>query len=300
MNTKRKQTVEIIGAPLDLGQSLRGVDMGPSAVRYAGLAKRLETLGYRVRDVGNVQTPVRDHLSRTAKDHFAAPIHDACEVLYKAVSQALEREELPIVLGGDHSIAIGSVGGASQSGAMGLLWIDAHADFNTPDVSPSGNIHGMPLAILNGHGDPTLVNVGRPGAKVDPNDVVIIALRDLDAIERLRLLESGMHIFTMREIDERGIAAVTREALERLRHRERLHVSLDLDSVDPAFAPGVGTPVTGGLSTREAHLLMEIIAEDGRVGSLDVVEINPILDVRNRTAGLAADLVASLLGKRIL
>lgn len=285
---------------MDLGQRLRGVDVGPSAIRYAGLARRLEKLNYSVVDCGNIPVPVQGTLHLHKGSDFVGPISLVCEMLYEEVSDAIATGDLPVVMGGDHSIAIGSVGGATQSGPVGLLWIDAHADFNTPDGSPSGNIHGMPLAVLTGHGVQQLVDVGRPGAKIEPENVVLIAVRDLDFEERRKLRESRMGIFTMREIDERGIATVAREALGRLRHVQRLHVSLDVDSIDPNYAPGVGTPVPGGLNTREAHLLMELIAEDGRLGSVDVVEINPILDTRNRTATIAADLLASLFGKTIL
>ena len=295
-----QQTVRLIGVPMDLGQSLRGVDVGPSAVRNAGLAERLQNLNYQVQDLGNILVPVRAALPACQGMDFVRPIRAVCNLLYQAVAETIEAGELPVVLGGDHSIAIGSVGGASDAGPVGVLWIDAHADYNTPEASPSGNIHGMPLAILTGRGPRALVDVGRPGPKVAPTDVVLIAVRDLDREERRILRESQMGIFTMREIDENGIASVTRMALDRLSHVPRLHVSLDIDSLDPLYAPGVGTPVAGGLSTREAHLLMEIVAEDGRVGSVDVVEINTILDVRNRTAVLAADLLASLLGKTIL
>ncbi len=285
---------------MDLGQSLRGVDVGPSAVRYAGLTERLRKLNYNVLDCGNVPVPVRDTLVSSEESDFVRPIRASCSMLYEEVSIALAAGDLPVVLGGDHSIAIGSVGGATHAGPAGVIWVDAHADYNTPVSSPSGNIHGMPLAILTGHGTSELINVGRPGAKVAPKDVMLIALRDLDAHERKELRKSGMGLYTMREIDERGMAAVTREALSRLKHLARIHVSFDMDSIDPNYAPGVGTPVAGGLSTREAHLLTELIAEDGRLGSVDVVEINPILDVRNRTATLAAELLASLLGKTIL
>jgi len=203
-------------------------------------------------------------------------------------------------MGGDHSIAIGTIGGITHHEPAGILWVDAHADYNTPETSPSKNIHGMPLAILTGRGPEKLVNVGRPGAKIAHEDVVMIALRQIDAIERKYLRKSNMGLYTMREIDEHGIARVVRKALKRLRHHTRIHVSFDVDSIDPLFAPGVGTPVPGGLSIREAHLLMELLAEDGRLCSADIVEINPILDNQNRTAILAAELMASLLGKRIV
>ncbi len=295
-----QRTIHLIGVPMDLGQSLRGVDVGPSAIRYAGLTQMLQKLNYIVVDCGNMTVPVRDTLALHHGLDFIRPISEVCELLYRQVASVISDGYLPLVMGGDHSIAVGSVGGATHDCPAGLLWIDAHADFNTPDISLSGNIHGMPLSILIGRGAPELVNAGRLGPKVEPENVVLIAVRDLDAAERRKLRESRMGIYTMREIDERGIAAVACEALERLSHVARLHVSLDMDSLDPHYAPGVGTPVTGGLNTREAHLLMELIAEDGRLGSIDVVEINPILDIQNRTATLAADLLASLLGKTIL
>ena len=203
-------------------------------------------------------------------------------------------------MGGDHSIAIGTVGGASHSRPTGVVWIDAHADFNTPATSPSGNIHGMPLAVLCGLGPDSLVQVGRAEAKITPRDVVLISLRAVDRRERQRLVSRRFGVYTMREIDEQGIGTITRAALDRLRHHKHLHVSLDMDSIDPLFAPGVGTPVPGGLSAREGHLLMELLADDGRVDSIDVVEINPLLDENNRTAKLATQLLASLLGKTIL
>ena len=290
--------IRLIGVPMDLGQDLRGVDMGPSALRYAGLADRLTQLGYTVEDYGNIETAVRTTVS--GADDLVMPIRAACETLYQAVQQTIEAGRIPLVMGGDHSSAIGTIGGTTHDGPTGVLWIDAHADFNTMNSSPSGNIHGMPLAVLCGMGVPPLVNVGRPGAKIRPQDVVIIALRDADAQERRMLRASHLGLFTMRDIDEMGVAEVVRQALDRLKDHSRIHVSLDIDSIDPMFAPGVGTPVQGGLSPREAHLIMELIAEDGRLASAGVVEINPILDERNRTARLATDLLASLFGQTIL
>jgi arginase len=273
--------------------------MGPSALRYAGLARRIENLGYEVEDVGNVsvKTALRQEKSGLG---FINEIRDACALVYEAGRRALDEGCLPLFLGGDHSIAMGTVGGVTHNSPAGLLWIDAHGDYNTPDTSPSGNIHGMPLAVLCGQGAPELVDLGRPGYKVNPEDVMIIGLRDLDATERTMMRESGMGLYTMREIDERGLADVTHEALIRLAHCRTLHISLDMDSIDPMYAPGVGTPVQGGLTFREAHLLMESLADDGRVASVDVVEVNPILDEKNRTAQMAVQLVASLLGKKIL
>jgi len=293
--------IRIIGVPMDLGQSLRGVDMGPSALRYAGLASRLQRLGHQVEDAGNIEVPVRGTVPEPGQGLVFLPqIVQTCELIYAAGRQAVADGFLPIFLGGDHSMSIGTVGGISHDRTTGLLWIDAHGDYNTPDTSPSGNIHGMPLATLRGLGAAELVNIGRPGPKIDPEDVLVIGLRDLDVTERRLLKQSRMGLYTMREIDERGIADVAREALRRLNHVDRIHVSLDMDSLDPVYAPGVGTPVPGGLSYREAHLLMEILADHGRVGSIDVVEVNPMLDDKNRTAQVAVTLLTSLLGKSII
>ncbi|MEM7346203.1 MAG: arginase [Chloroflexota bacterium] len=294
------QAIRIIGVPMDLGQARRGVDMGPSALRYAGLGNRLRRLGHTIEDQGDIPTPVRDTLPPEGGLAFLPAVVESCEAIYQAGRAAIEAGSFPLFLGGDHSIAVGTVGGVTHTESTGLLWIDAHGDFNTPDTSPSGNVHGMPLAALLGHGDATLVNVGRPGQKLKTSDIVLLGIRDLDTQERILLKEQGVKVYTMREIDERGLAPVAREALEYLSHCERLHVSLDMDSLDPSEAPGVGTPVPGGLTYREAHLLMEIIADCACVTSADVVEINPILDDRNHTAELAVELMASLLGKSIL
>ncbi len=290
----------IVGVPMDLGQSRRGVDMGPGAVRYAGLKRRLKGLGCSVRDCGNVEIPVRDTLPSSGGLAFLPSVVEACEAIYTRGREALAAGDVPIFLGGDHSIALGTVAAASESGPTGVLWIDAHGDFNTPETSPSGNLHGMPLAALTGTGVPEMVDLGRPGAKVSAQNVMLIGIRDLDPEERIALRASGAGVYTMREIDDRGIGPVAREALGRLGHLSRVHVSLDMDALDPREAPGVGTPVTGGLSYREAHLLMEIIAESANVGSIDVVEINPILDHSNRTAELATELLLSVLGQTII
>lgn len=293
-------TVSIIGVPMDLGQSRRGVDMGPSALRYAGLDNRLRRLGHQVIDKGNINIPVRDTLPPEGGLAFLPAVVRAGEVMYQAGQAAIQAGHLPLFIGGDHSIAVGTLGGVTHTGPAGLIWIDAHGDFNTPESSPSGNLHGMPLAALLGLGAAELVNLGRPSPKLQPTEVVLVGVRSLDSEEKVTLRKSGIKIYTMREIDERGIAAVAREALERLSHLPRLHVSLDMDSLDPREAPGVGTPVPGGLTSREAHLLMEIIADCACVGSIDVVEINPILDERNQTAKIAVELIASLLGQTIL
>lgn len=301
--------VRILGIPMDLGQQRRGVDMGPSAVRYAGLFERLERIGCAVEDVGNVQVRERDE--RAVRAHYGRQVGEpglrhlpevvaACQAIYDVAKTCAASPEIPVFLGGDHSIAIGTVAGAAAHGPLGLIWVDAHGDFNTPASTPSGNIHGMPVAVLTGHGHEDLVNLGHAGPKLRPQDVVMIGIRDLDGDERRMLVDSGITVYTMRDVDELGMATVVRRALSRLNHLERIHVSFDMDAMEPVEAPGVGTPVTGGLTIREAHLLMEILAESGKVRSLDVVEINPILDDGNRTAELAVDLIASLLGQRIL
>jgi arginase len=295
------QTIRIIGVPMDLGQNRRGVDMGPSAARYAGLQARLEQLGHTVYDEGNIQVPNPEEHAAEGTDKRLTAVAAACQTIYEMGTKCVDQGDFAIYLGGDHSISIGSIAAAAQhDDQVGVIWIDAHADFNTPQSSPSGNIHGMPVAALIGEGAEPLVNVGYPGPKLQAAHIVQIGIRDLDMPERDRLAQSGISVFTMRNLDELGMAAVARQALNRLRHLKRIHISLDMDSLDPDEAPGVGTPVPGGLSYREAHLLMEILGDNGRVQSLDIVEINPILDDRNKTAELAVQLAASLLGQRIL
>jgi arginase len=274
--------------------------MGPAALRYAGLESKLAALGYQVRDSGNIEVPIRETVVNEQHQHFLPSIRTTCRKVYETVQAAVAQGHIPLLLGGDHTLAIGSIGGNSHAAPVGLIWIDAHGDFNTPQSTITGNIHGMTLALLLGAGYPELVNVGRPGPVLQPEDVVMIGIRDLDPEERTRLSDSGITVYTMRDIDERGIGTVTREALERLEHRERLHVSLDMDALDPQAAPGVGTASPGGLTYREAQLLMEVVADSGRCSALDIVEINPILDQHNQTARLAVDLAASLFGKRIL
>lgn len=294
------KSICVIGVPMDLGQARRGVDMGPAALRYAGLTRRLQGLGCSIRDCGNVEIPLRDTLLDAGERSFLPAVAQACEAIYRRGQETLAGGDIPLYLGGDHSIAMGTVGAASQGLTTGLLWIDAHADFNTPESSPSGNIHGMPLAALTGHGPVELTEIGRPGIKIPTENAVLLGLRDLDQAEKVVLRQSGMKIYTMREIDERGIGRVAQDAVDYLGRLEHVHVSLDMDCLDPSEAPGVGTPVPGGLSYREAHLLMEMISESLTVGSLDVVEINPILDNRNQTAELAIELILSVLGKTII
>ena len=285
---------------MDLGQNRRGVDMGPSAIRYAGLQTRLERLGHIVHDEGNVVVPnPEEEVAEGSKNRLKA-VTAVCQNIYEIANKCTKQGDFTLFLGGDHSISMGSIAAAAQNETVGVIWIDAHADFNTFETSPSGSIHGMPVAALVGDGDKALVNIGYPGAKLKSSHIVQIGIRDLDEGERQRLLHSGINVFTMRHVDELSMAAVARQALDRLRHLKRLHISFDMDSLDPDEAAGVGTPVPGGLSYREAHLLMEILGDSGRVRSLDIVEINPILDDRNKTAELAVELAASLLGQRIL
>jgi arginase len=295
-----KRNIRIIGVPMDLGQSRRGVDMGPSAARYAGLQARLERLGHTVFDEGNVQVPNPEETVAQTGIKRLKTVTAVCQNIYDIARKCVLADEFAIFLGGDHSISIGSIAAQSQDEPLGVIWVDAHGDFNTPESSPSGNIHGMPVAALVGEGPEPLVNVGTTGAKLKPRQIVQIGIRDLDDPERERLARSGISVFTMRHVDEMGMASVARQAIDRLRHFSRIHVSLDMDSLDPEQAPGVGTAVPGGLSYREAHLLMEILGDSGRVQSMDIVEINPILDTMNRTAELAVELAASLLGQRIL
>ena len=291
--------VQVIGVPMDLGQNRRGVDMGPSAVRYAGLKQRLERLQLAVHDEGDVHVPNPDEDQVATATGRYQTVAAVCQEAYEIAYRCWEEHEFALFLGGDHSISIGTVAAAARGGSVGVIWVDAHGDFNTPATSPSGNIHGMPVAALIGDGAPELVNVGFAGAKVQPAHIVQVGIRDLDALERVRLRESGITVYTMRDIDEEGMAHIAQQALARLGHLDRIHVSLDMDSLDPESAPGVGTPVPGGLSYREAHLLMEILGDSGKVGSMDIVEVNPILDDSNRTAMLAVELAASLLGQRI-
>ncbi|MCX7792506.1 MAG: arginase [Chloroflexaceae bacterium] len=297
-------TVAIIGVPIDLGAGRRGVDMGPSAMRYAGLRARLETLGYHVRDLGNLPVPMVETSAPPppeARLRYLEPVADACAALAETVAAMVARGHVPLILGGDHSLAIGSVSGSARDRDLGLIWIDAHADFNTAETTPSGNIHGMSLATLVGRGHPLLTGLARRVPAVRPERVALIGVRDLDPLERAALRASDLHVFTMHEIDRQGMAAVIEEAVHHVSQDVAgFHVSLDLDVVDPREAPGVGTPVFGGISRREAHLAMEVLALSGGVRSLDVVEVNPILDDRNTTAELAVELILSALGKRIL
>ncbi len=299
--------IRIIGVPLDLGQSRRGVDMGPSAMRVAGLEAKLEALGYDVKDAGNV--PVALAETKAEGDPHAKylkEITETCSKEAELVVKTLEGGAIPIVLGGDHSIAMGTVSGVAEfyrrkNQRIGLLWIDAHTDINTPDSSPSGNVHGMPLGAIMGLFPSPLTDLYGFSPKVQPQNCVLVGIRDVDNFERENIRKSGVHVFTMRDIDERGMRTVMEEAL-RLAGRGTVgyHVSLDLDWIDPEDAPGVGTPVWGGATYREGHLAMEIIADHGRMLSFEMVEVNPVLDERNQTAELAVELALSAFGKKIL
>lgn len=295
-----QRTIRILGVPMDLGQSRRGVDMGPSALRYAHLQARLEGLGHMVHDAGNVAVPNPEEDVAGGSNGRLLAVSRVCQTVYETARAWVADGDFAVFLGGDHSISVGSIAAAAGRGPVGVIWVDAHSDYNTPETSPSGNLHGMPLAALVGEGPEALVRVGAAEPTLKTSQIVQLGIRNLDGEERHRLIRSGIHVFTMRHLDELGMAVVARQALERLRHLPRLHVSLDMDSLDPDEAPGVGTPVAGGLTYREAHLLMEILGDSGRVQSLDIVEINPILDNMNRTAELAVELAASLLGQRIL
>jgi arginase len=300
--TEGTQPVAVIGAALDLGAGRRGVDMGPSAIRYAGLEQRIEDLGRPYIDLGNVQTAVAE--AATVGDERARYLGEillTCGRVADLVGQVYEERRLPLVLGGDHSVAIGTLGGLARvAGPGGVLWVDAHGDLNRPETSPTGNVHGMVLAAAMGLGGPLFEGVEWPVPSVDPSRVALIGVRSLDDGERQLLRQLNATVFTMSDVDRLGIEHAVRESLERIAGPGSVHVSLDMDALDPEVAPGVGTPVRGGLSYREAHLAMELVAESGLVGSLEVVEVNPILDRENETAKLAVELVASALGARIL
>ena len=305
MNPQKKAT--IIGVLMDLGADRRGVDMGPSAVRVAGLNERLAILGYEVTDAGNI--PVRNPEMMQIADRklkYLPEIAAACQTLADWVEAALEAGSTPIILGGDHSIAIGSVGGLSafhhkRNNRVGVIWFDAHGDMNTPDTSPSGNIHGMPFAAILGKGAKELTEISGFAPKVYPEDCVLIGARSVDPEEAVALKASGIRVVTMRELDERGMNAVMDEAMWLASLRTAgFHVTMDMDFVDPDFAPGVGTPVPGGPTYRESHLAMEKVADSGKMLSFELTEVNPVLDVSNRTAELGVQLILSAFGKKIM
>jgi len=299
--------VTLIGVPLDLGAGRRGVDMGPSAFRVAAVDERIRQLGHEVEDWGDL--PVKIQETQSAGDPRLKYLHEILEVcagLRDRVEEAVEDGRVPVVLGGDHSVAMGTIAGLARhfrrrKQKIGLVWFDAHADANTADTSPTGNIHGMPLAVALGLGAPSLVNLAGHSPMVDGARASLVGIRDVDVPERANVKASGIGAFTMRDIDERGMRAVMEEAIKRATSGTAgIHVSFDLDAMDPDFAPGVGTPVAGGMSYREAHLAMEMLADTGKVISAEFVETNPVLDHRNGTAALGVELLCSLLGKKIL
>jgi arginase len=297
-----QQPVAVIGAGLDLGAGRRGVDMGPSAIRYAGLDDRIADLGRRCEDWGDVETAVAEATSvGDERVRYLREIKAACERIAGRVARASEDGYLPLVLGGDHSVALGTLGGLARAhGPGGVLWLDAHGDLNRPETSPTGNVHGMPLAAAMGLAGPEFESDAYLLPAVDPERVALVGVRSLDGGEQELLAELDTRVFTMSDVDRFGVEAAMREALDHVAGDGFVHVSLDMDVLDPDVAPGVGTPVRGGFSYREAHLAMELVAESGVAGSLEVVEVNPILDRENQTAKLAVELVASALGARIL
>ena len=296
------KTIAVIGAALDLGQGRRGVDMGPSAIRYAGLEERLTSLGHTVVDSGNVATAEQEATAlEDERARYLPEIKATCAQVAERIGAALEEGAIPLVLGGDHSVALGTLGGLAQAcGLGGVLWIDAHGDLNTPETSPTGNVHGMPLAAVIGRAGDRFASDAWPLPAVDPARVAIVGARSLDPSEREFLHESEVSVFPMSEIDRDGIERVIEQALDRVSGSGFVHVSLDMDALDPEIAPGVGTPVRGGLTYREAHFALELVAGSRLAGSFEVVEVNPVLDRENATASLAVDLVASAFGATIL
>lgn len=307
MNIKKQQTVTIIGFPMDLGSGRRGVDMGPSALRIAGLENKLEQLGYKVEDTGDIDIEIMERQKlHNPKLRYLDEILKTTTVLAARVEKVLEQNKFPLCLGGDHSMALGTIAGISSycqknNLTLGVIWIDAHADMNTEDTTPSGNIHGMPLAASLGLGNSELVNLYGFAPKLKAENCAIIAARSIDPLERLNIKKLNPSIYTMSDVDKLGIHRIISRVLKQFKEKvDHIHISFDVDSIDPNFAPGVGTPVPGGLNYREAHLLMESIAECGCMSSLEVAEVNPILDLHNSSAVFAAELIASSMGQRIL
>ena len=301
------RTVRVIGVPMDLGAGRRGVDMGPSAIRIGGIHSALVGMNIKVEDGGNVEVKIPEAADRgEQKQVFLDEIARVCERLAELVAETLGQGKFPLTLGGDHSLAAGSVAGTSgffrnQNKKIGVIWVDAHADMNIPQSSPSGNVHGMPLAALMGLGPRELSEIADFSPKVSPENVVVIGARSIDVKEKLNIERAGLRVITMKELDMRGMKAVMEESLERAcDDTEGFHCSLDLDVVDPQVAPGVGTPVRGGITYRESHLAMEIVADSGKLLALDCVEVNPVLDTENATGSLAVELICSGLGKEIL
>lgn len=300
---KKFKKVSVIGVPMDLGQKRRGVDMGPSAMRYAGLIEELQSLGYEVKDYGDIN--INRSMTSENQEGTLRNLDEVIKVSEELVREVgeIERENsFPLLLGGDHSISIGSIAGIRKRHKnLGVIWYDAHPDLNTVETSPSGNIHGMPLAVNLGIGHPKLINIGESGPKVKPENLIIIGARSIDDGERELIKEKGIKVYTMHEIDKIGMTKVIEETIEYLASRtDGVHLSFDLDSIDPLDAPGVGTPVRGGISYRESHLALEMFAESEMITSAEFVEVNPILDNRNQTANAAVALITSLLGKKLL
>lgn len=292
--------ISLLGVPMDLGQARRGVDMGPSAIRYAGIVERLEQLGYAVKDYGNVEVDERsiEEASHQNLKNLSAVVNTSMRIR-QTVEQMIDKEAFPLMLGGDHCMSIGTLAAiTARHENLGVIWYDAHGDLNVPETSPTGNIHGMPLAVNLGLGHSLLTDIVKK--KLDPKNVVLIGSRDLDEGERALIKRLGIKVFTMHEVDKLGMATVMQQTLHYLAHTDGIHLSLDLDGLDPMECPGVGTPVIGGLSYRESHLAMEMLAESGRVTSAEFVEVNPILDERNKTAQVAVALMASLFGDTLL
>ena len=307
MNKEKQQTVTLIGFPMDLGSGRRGVDMGPSALRIAGLERKLEKLGYKVEDTGDISIEIMERQKLSdPKLRYLDEILKTSKILAARVEKVLEQNKFPLCLGGDHSMALGSIAGIASHCKknklnLGVIWIDAHADMNTDSTTPSGNIHGMPLAASMGLGNSKLVDFYGFAPKLKPENCVVIGARSIDTLERVNIKKLGLNVYTMSDVDKLGIHRIISRVLKQFKEKvDHIHVSFDVDSIDPNFAPGVGTPVPGGLNYRETHLLMESIAECGCMSSLEVAEVNPILDLHNSSALLAADLIASSMGQRIL
>jgi len=294
--------IDIIGVPIDLGADRRGVDMGPSAIRYAHLHQKLEEMGHTIEDKGNIEVPIQETCQITdPKLKYIDCIIPMGRRVAGAVATSIQGGRFPLVLGGDHSLSVGSIRGAAKHRKLGVIWIDAHADFNTPETTPSGNIHGMPLAALCGLGDPSLVSLWDETPPVlDPKRVAVIGARDLDPGEKDNLRSAGVMVQSMEQIDRIGMQAALEKAIERVSSdADGIYISFDMDALDPRHAPGVGTPVSGGLTYREAHLVCEVVAETGKLIGIDLVEVNPILDLQNQTALLAVEFIRSALGSRV-